>query len=589
MIITQLQQQRAAGFRRLRFDAGLEQHYRAERDHGLRERSRPVSASALALFLLYTLLDVIMLPPELARQTMAVRVFFTCPVIALVWWLSYHRVPLTTFVRCYVLAYIAGGVSVVAIIALARLQPYPMPYDGILLMVMFGYVVMGMPFRTASLASALIILMYLIMELGVGTEPAQLTINGFFIVTANITGMVGSWLSEYRQRSHFLDRQLLDASRREAEQDSARQTHLITVASHDLRQPLNVISLMLENLSGEGLPVPQSRLVAKLKTSVVHFNGLLASVLDISRIREGMVTPELKPLDAGLALQQLIDTCLDDATDRQITLTLSPVAPHIGVVADPQLLHRVLQNLVFNGLQHSGAKGVVIRARPLGKQVRFEVLDDGQGLDEATLTQVFDAFFRADVNNHLQPPGLGLGLAIVKELTELMDGTCGVNSEPGQGSCFWVSFPASGQLAADIGAPAVLSGARSDRCQLVVVEDHDDARHWLCETLRSWGYTASAFATAEQALTEDRPSKANILISDLHLPGMSGQALFQRLFSDQVLRGGILMTADTSLPQGFDYKQRLWVLHKPLSPMRLRAAILQLTRSTDCLEETDLS
>lgn len=577
MKIAQLREQQAAGFRRLRFGPELEQYYRTERDRGIRERARPVSASALVLFILYALLDTVMLPPDLARQTIAVRLLITCPAIVGVWWLSYRRnVAPTTFVSCYALAYLTGGLSVVAIIALARLYPYPLPYDGILLMVMFGYFVMELPFRTVSVASALVILAYLAMELATGMDPGRLMINGFFIFTANTIGMVGSWLSEYRQRAHFLDRQMLDASRREAEQENSRKTHLITVASHDLRQPLNVISLILENLSSNGLRRSQAKLISKLKTSVAHFNGLLGSVLDISRIQEGMITPELQHLGVGEALQQLVDACVDHAAKRGIRLEVSPPAEPLGVLADPQLFHRIIQNLVVNALEHSHAQRVVLQARWQDDRVRIEVSDDGRGINPGTLAHVFDPFFRADRGPQPQS-GLGLGLAIVRELTEMMDGSCGVSSSPGDGSCFWVCFPATTPPAIDRVPPRLWPSPTRGEHRLLVVEDHDEARHWVCETLSKWGYNTLAFATAEQALDHCRHKSTDLLISDYRLPAMSGHTLFDQLSARQAIKGGILMTADTGLLQGYDRQRRLWVLHKPLSPMRLRAAIMQLT------------
>ena len=577
MLLAQLKQQKNAGFRHLKFAPETEQAYQLDRDRAIRERCRPVTASALALLTLYALLDMIMLPSELAWQTVSVRTFITGPIIAMVLYLSWQPISARAFNFAYAAAYVSGGLSVIAIIALARLISFPMPYEGVLLILMFGYFVMGLPFRTVSVASLIIILAYLTMEIATHMAPTQVMINGFFIGTANIIGMVGSWLSEYRQRAHFLDRQMLELSREEAELESSRKTHLITVASHDLRQPLNVISLILENLGTKGLPPSQAALVSRLKASVAHFNSLLVSVLDISRIHEGMVTPECRVLDVGLALRQLVNTCIDDAADRAIRLMLQPPPEPMGVMADPQLLHRILQNLVVNALEHSAATCIEVSAERRGDQVRFEISDNGKGIDDATLAHVFEPFFRADQEPHPHP-GLGLGLAIVRQLTELMGGSCGVTSEPGRGCRFWVSFPAA-KAPALKPITALPQGTHPrDNIRLLVVEDHDEARHWICETLTGWGYRVDGFRAAEEALMHCQNTAADLLISDVHLPGMTGRELFDRLAKEAGLLGGILMSADTSLPQGHDPHRQLWTMHKPLSPMRLRAALVQITR-----------
>ena len=170
MNFSQLRDQRANGFRRLRFEPALEAHYRKARDEGIRSRARLVSASALTLFLVYTLLDSLMLPAAIARDTIAVRLMVTCPVIIGVWWLSYRDIRDDHFVKIYALAYLVGGLSVVGIIGLARLENHPLPYEGILLMLMFGYFVMGIPFRTVSGASLLVIF-------GWSTPPVQRLTN----------------------------------------------------------------------------------------------------------------------------------------------------------------------------------------------------------------------------------------------------------------------------------------------------------------------------------------------------------------------------------------------------------------------------
>lgn len=580
MSVTDLQQQQSMGFRQLRFMPALEARYREHRDRALRERCRPVTASALIILLFYVGLDLAMLPPELAAETVAVRTLFTCPVITLVWWLSYRPLRAHTFILWYAGAYLACGLSVVVIIALARLRNYPMPYDGILMILMFGYVVMGLPFRTVTIASAMFIAIYLAMELVSGTPVNALVINGFFIATANVIGMVGSWLSDYRQRAHFLDQQLLQASRRQAERENDRKTHLITVASHDLRQPLNVIGLMLENLASADPSATRAPLIGRLKRSVSHLNSLLASVLDISRLQEGMVAPHPTALSARDALEQAIDAVADEADDRGVSLTIRDCSLETGVWADPQLLQRILLNLVMNSLEHSGAGEIRLRALDTDAQTRFEVDDNGCGIDEATLARVFEPFFQAQAQPR-DNPGLGLGLAIVRELTSLMGGHCGVHRNAGGGSCFWVTLPT-----ARAPAPMPLPGLdAAPACgRLLVVEDHDEARFWICQILQSWGYQTADFAEPDAALAYARQTPVDLLISDLHLPGQDGHALFRQLASRPGFRGGIIMTADTTSPQAFDAEQRLWTLHKPLAPLRLHAALLQLTRLPASLE-----
>ena len=579
MTIDQLRQQQTAGFRRLRFESELETRYREIRDLSIRERARPVSASALVLFLVYALLDWGMLPEDLARQTIFIRLLITCPTISLVWWLSWQPLKPGVFLRFYGLAYLVAGLSVIAIIGIARMAEFPLPYEGILLMLMFGYFAMGMPFRRVSMLSLIMVVAYVAMEYLTGMAADELALNSFFIVTANIIGMVGSWLNEHRQRAHFLDRQMLDALRHQAEQESERKTSLITIASHDLRQPLNIISLILENLSDQHLPEAQSELIARLKTSVAHFNGLLASVLDISRLREGMVKPEPEALSPDRVMALLEQTCGERAQSLGVELHFSDndaQASHSAVFADPQLLHRVLQNLVFNALDHSGADRINVEASQENGRMMFFVRDNGRGIDQTTRERIFDPFVRTSVAND---PGLGLGLAIVRELCELMDGTCILAPEPdGGGACFRVSLPACAAEHSGFAQRVESFSPGSSHPELIVVEDHDESRHWMHRILDSWDYQLHSFADAEQAIRHGEGLSNAILITDFHLPAMAGDQLFKALTETRAIRGGVLVTADTSMAEGYNPSLRLWTLHKPLQPMRLRAALQQLTR-----------
>jgi signal transduction histidine kinase len=576
MTIDQLRKQQANGFRWLRFQPELESCYRDIRDQGMRERARPVCASALVLFLIYALVDWVMLPDSLARQTLFIRLLITCPTISLVWWLSWQPLKPGTFLKFYSLAYLVSGLSVIGIIGMAGAAQFPLPYEGILLLLMFGYFVMGIPFKLVSALSLALVSTYVIMEYATGMDPGALAMNTFFITTANIIGMVGSWLSEHRQRAHFLDQQMLKALRNQAERESERKTSLIAVAGHDLRQPLNIISLILENLTDKGLPDEQSRLINRLKTSVTHFNGLLASVLDISRLHEGMVKPEPEPLQPADVLALVAETCGERAQTLGVVLDFTHNNQHPPVLADPQLLHRILQNLVFNALDHSGADRITISTLEENGQLVFVVGDNGRGIAQATRERVFDPFYRTSLASD---PGLGLGLAIVRELSGLMSGSCILAPvAETEGACFRVSLPTCepAQPVPPENVPSRSPG--STHPELIVVEDHDESRHWLHRILAGWGYQVESFTNAEQAIRHGEGQSNAILISDLHLPAMRGDQLFRTLTERQAVRGGIMITADTSLAEGYNPARRLWTLHKPLQPMRLRAALQQLTR-----------
>lgn len=168
----QIQQQQALGFRSLNFSPHLETVYRKSRSAMIRQRARPVSIAGLLLYLVYAIVDILTLPPELASITAGVRLAVVCPMIILVLILAYQNKPSDqTFEKLYTIAYLVGGIGVIIIILAARKQGYPLPYEGMILMLMFGYFAMGLPFKTAAVASSLLVIAYLSTEAFAGTPP----------------------------------------------------------------------------------------------------------------------------------------------------------------------------------------------------------------------------------------------------------------------------------------------------------------------------------------------------------------------------------------------------------------------------------
>lgn len=441
MTTEQIRQQQAAGFRNLRFTPDLEAAYQQTRAGLIRQRARPVSVAGLFLFLIYAVMDSLTLPPELAQVTVTIRLAITCPVIALVVWLAYRPFPSDkAFERIYTLAYLLGGLSVVAIIAAARQVAFPLPYEGMILMLMFGYFAMGLPFFSASLVSLVLVISYLMIELWNGMAGSAIATNLFFLTTANIIGMVGAWTSEYRHRAHFLDRQLLDRLHRAARDESRRKTELITAASHDLRQPLNVIDITLESLSPDKDGLVAHPATKQLRDMIRHLRRLLGTVFDSARLNEGMVRADIRPTPLAPIFRDLSDLLADSLGNSEVNVKIDHSAGNLMVLADPSLLSRVLQNLMFNAVQHSGGNVIGLSARRVDAQVLLEVSDNGTGLPP----ELNDTLFSPYVRGHGQTdyPGLGLGLTIVREFVVLMRGTCGAETKPGQGAVFWVRLPA---------------------------------------------------------------------------------------------------------------------------------------------------
>jgi signal transduction histidine kinase len=162
-------------------------------------------------------------------------------------------------------------------------------------------------------------------------------------------------------------------------------------------------------------------------------------VLDSARLSEGMIQPDIVPVSLEATVQELHDLMNETLGQRNITMIIEPQPAGYPVLADPGLLLRVLQNLVINAADHSGGNIITVSSHCQDHRVRLQVADNGKGVAPELGDQLFQPYVRG--TSPAPCPGLGLGLTIVREFTGLMNGHCGVDSRPQQGSVFWVELP----------------------------------------------------------------------------------------------------------------------------------------------------
>ena len=198
-----------------------------------------------------------------------------------------------------------------------------------------------------------------------------------------------------------------------------------------------MIDITLENLS----PGQDGSTARQLKDMVRHLRRLLGTVFDSARLNEGMVQADIRPTSLAPIFRDLNDLMADSSGNSDVTVKIDQGTGNLKVMADPSLLSRVLQNLLFNAVQHSGGNRIHLSARSVDTQVLLEVSDNGTGVPPELNDSLFSPYVRGQ--GQTDYPGLGLGLTIVKEFVVLMQGTCGVEIETGRGSVFWVRLPAA--------------------------------------------------------------------------------------------------------------------------------------------------
>jgi signal transduction histidine kinase len=235
------------------------------------------------------------------------------------------------------------------------------------------------------------------------------------------------------------------AARQRRDMDEARRG-LFAAVSHDLRTPLAAVRAMLEAIEDGVVDDPQTiaRYHRTMLAEVDRLSRLIDDLFELTRIEAGALTPARQRIDLADLLGETVEAMQAEAGRAGVTLAahLDPELPPIE--ADPQMIHRVVLNLLTNALRHTPCGGrVLVSAYSVGASVAVEVADTGEGIGPEHLPHVFERFYRGDRSRSRAGGGTGLGLAIARGLVEMHGGTIGVESTLNEGSTFRFTLPVS--------------------------------------------------------------------------------------------------------------------------------------------------
>jgi signal transduction histidine kinase len=358
-----------------------------------------------------------------------------------------------------------------------------------------------------------------------------------------------------------------------AELDEANRakTRFLAAASHDLRQPMQAITLLVESLQERAREPATREIVENIRTSVGTMAALLNAILDISRFDAGTVHPERSHFELETVLGRLRQGYAEAAARKGLELRVT--ASTAVVETDPVLLYRILSNLVSNAVRYTERGAILVACRRRREGVRIEVRDSGPGIPEAQQREVFREFVQLGNPQRDRGQGLGLGLAIVERTARLLGHPLELRSPPGGGSVFAITVGRGD--AARVRRAAEQEGAPLHGCTVLLIEDDREVLSAMKLLLEGWGcstYTAGSGAQARDQLARLGEGPA-IAIADYSLPGdEDGVAVLdtiRRRFPDTA---GILVSGDIA-PEVLRRAEAsgYTLLHKPLRPARLRA------------------
>jgi len=382
--------------------------------------------------------------------------------------------------------------------------------------------------------------------------------------------------------------QALRQAKQLAEDANASKTRFLAAASHDLLQPLNAARLFTSALMQNVTASDTQRTIGHIDNSLQAAEELLGTLLDISKLDAGALTPRRSHFALADIFRPLRAEFEVMADDRGLDLDVVPTQKWVD--SDPQMLRRIVQNFLSNAIRYTQEGRVLLGCRRQGERLLIEVWDSGPGIPESKLTEIFQEFRRLDqVSRHKESEkGLGLGLSIADRMSRVLDHPIKVRSWEGIGTVFSVSVPivAAKEIAPiEQEAGHRRSGNKLAGTRIVCIDNETLILEGMTAMLSGWGcevFTATSIGGAKSIL-RNMDGDPDAILADYHLDNevtglMALEALSER-FEGAV--PGIVITADRTETVAEEIKRAGYhMLLKPVKPAALRALLTRTLQAS---------
>jgi signal transduction histidine kinase len=406
------------------------------------------------------------------------------------------------------------------------------------------------------------------IDVGTGDEIEALA-HQFNTMTTQLRETYGTLEERVRQRTHA------------AEAASLAKSRFLAAASHDLRQPMHALNLYLGALQRQPLPLAAQPLLENVRQCAQTMDGLFESLLDISKLDAGAVTPHLASFPIAPLLQRIAIELEPQAHEKGLRLRVRVC--QAWVRSDPALIERIVRNLVSNAVRYTMQGRILVGCRRAATGLSVQVHDTGEGIPPELQALVFEEFYQVANPERDRTKGLGLGLSIVQRLASLLNAPLTLRSRPGVGSMFALCLPtADAPCTTSSGSHSRHSGEVLLGKLVVVVDDEVAVLDATRALLQTWGcevVTAESGALAIERLAA--ASRApDVLLCDYRLRAPENGLLVMENLREEFNRQipAAIVTGDV-LPEFVELHSAsdVAVLHKPVADALLRETLERLT------------
>jgi two-component system CheB/CheR fusion protein len=307
----------------------------------------------------------------------------------------------------------------------------------------------------------------------------------------------------------------LELAKAVAERADRDKSRFLAAASHDLRQPLQSMSMLHGLLAAKAADPAMLRLIGRLDETIDTMSGILDALLDLNQMEVGLTHASIAPVAMGPLLAGLQREFAEAI--RGAGLEWRSVTTQAMVLSDARLLRQILRNLLANALKYTRRGRILLGCRRVGAMLRIEVWDTGIGIPRAQIPAVFEEAQQVNGTARARSQGIGLGLAIARRLADLLGHPIGVRSREDAGSCFHIDVPLASAAEAARQPAQPLAAAAPAR--ILVIEDDAAVAEGVRLLLQQAGHAVMLAHEGSQAIAMAVENPPALVVTDFNLPG----------------------------------------------------------------------